>query len=89
MQKQAARYYNVKVKPSTIKEDALILRKNEASRVESNRKLDSTWEASYRVKTMVTGVTNCKDMEQLKHSEIFSLEVISYNTKLYLNIFQI
>lgn len=38
--KQVAGCYNAKVKPSTIWEDDLVLRKNEVSGVDPNRKLD-------------------------------------------------
>lgn len=44
-----ARYYNARVKPSTIKEGDLVLQKNEVSRVDPNRKLDPNWEGPYRV----------------------------------------
>lgn len=47
--KQVVRYYNSKVKPSTIKKGDLVLRKNEVSRVDPNRKLYRTWEGPYRV----------------------------------------
>lgn len=38
--KQVAKYYNAKVKPSAIKEGDLVLKNNEVSRVDPNRKLD-------------------------------------------------
>lgn len=44
-----ARYYNSKITPSIIKEVDLVLRKNEISRVDLNRKLDLIWEGPYRV----------------------------------------
>lgn len=42
--KQVAWYHNAKVKPSAIKEGDLLLRKNDVSMVDTNRKLDLTWE---------------------------------------------
>ena len=44
-----SQYYNEKVKATTFRPGDLVLRKNEASRVETQRKLDANGEGPYRV----------------------------------------
>lgn len=45
----AARYYNLRVRPSGIKARDLLLCKNEISRQETSRNLDAFWEDPYKV----------------------------------------
>lgn len=44
-----SQHYNRKVRATAFKPGDLVLRKNEASRAEGQRKLDATWEGPYRV----------------------------------------
>lgn len=44
-----AQHYNAKVKNTQFKPGDLVLRKNSASRVEGQSKLDANWEGPYRV----------------------------------------
>lgn len=44
-----AQHYSAKVRDTQLAPGDLVLRKNEASRVEGQRKLDPTWEGPYRV----------------------------------------
>ncbi|GJX97848.1 hypothetical protein Tco_0353646 [Tanacetum coccineum] len=46
---QTERYYNKKVKHKALKVGDFVLRKNEASRKEGQRKLDPNWEGPYQV----------------------------------------
>lgn len=63
--KQVATYHNAKVKPSTIREGDLVLRKHEVSIVNLNRKLDPIWKVLIGLSNaMVTGATNYKILKE-------------------------
>ena len=44
-----AKYYNERVKDKALQQGDLVLRLNEVSRKESNRKLDPIWEGPYLI----------------------------------------
>lgn len=87
--KLVARNHNAKVKPFSIRECDLVLRKNEVSRLDPNKNLDPTWEGPYLViKSSGNGSYKLQDFEgkisirawnNLNLKNIFPKEGISYN----------
>ncbi|GJS44895.1 reverse transcriptase domain-containing protein [Tanacetum coccineum] len=63
---QTKRYYNRKVKHKALKVGDFVLRKNEASRKEGQKKLDPNWEGPYQVISAKQTGTNTREKEQVE-----------------------